>query len=76
MSFRRRNSDVEYLQYNEVLIQPPKYLFFPLFERTSCSQKKISGPRTLFEARKVAGSATYKQSKTVRNWVSVFIQFV
>ena len=48
-------------------------------------------PRTLFETRKVAGSATYKQSKTVWNCVvlegqesktqshdeeSLFIQFV
>ena len=39
----------------------------PTTEKTSCSQRKIKSPGTLFEARKVAGSATYKQSQTVWN---------
>ena len=33
-------------------------------------------PRTLFEARKVAGSATCKQSKTVLNCVVLWGHFV
>ena len=33
-------------------------------------------PRTLFEARKVAGSAKYKQSQTVWNSVVFYGQFV
>ena len=39
-----------------------------------CSEEK-KDPRTLFEDRKVAGSATYKQKKTVLpSEVSLFIQ--
>ena len=50
---------------NEVIVQNTNtniclYLF---------SEKKNKFPRTLFEARKVAVSATYKQSKTVWNCV-------
>ena len=37
-------------------------------------EKKV--PRTLLEARKVAESATYEQSKTVPNCVVIYGQFV
>ena len=39
--------------------------------RTSSSKRNIRS-RTLLEARKVAGSATYKQSRTVWNYVCLF----
>ena len=42
---------------NEVMIQTPKHIPFPHITGPS--------PRKLFEARKVAGSDTYKQSKRV-----------
>ena len=43
------------------------YLFHKWMNKLFSEENKV--PRILFEARKVAGSATYKQSETVWNCV-------
>ena len=45
-------------------VQTQKYLFNPWVNKQAVLRGKYS-PRTLFEAGKVAGSATCKQSETV-----------
>ena len=52
---------------HEVIIQTQKNKLFSLDNKV---------PRTLFEARKLAGYATFKQSKTVWNCVILWGQFV
>ena len=56
MSFRR---NWRYLHINDVIIQTQKCCVF--YNKLS-EENKV--PRTLFEVRNVAGSTTYKQSKT------------
>ena len=57
---------------NDIVIDTQKYLSFP-----SLNKHENKVPRTLFEARKVAGSAKYKQSETVRACVFLcLLQFV
>ena len=59
---------------NDIIMQTQMYSFFPLLNKQAVLRGKQC-PRTLFEAWKVAGSATYNQSKTVWNCVVVlFIQ--
>ena len=41
----------------EAIIQTQTFFIFSMTEKTNCENKV---PRTLFDARKVAGSATYK----------------
>ena len=65
--------------FNLVIIQTQKYLFFrKRINKLFLGENMIS--RTLFEARNVAGSAKYKQIKTVLNCVvlmfSLFILFI
>ena len=65
MSFGRKNTISEFLIYNiiEVIKQTLKYvLFHNWVNKLFSEENKVL--RTLFEARKVAGSATSKQSKT------------
>ena len=49
---------------NEVTIQPQKSSFSPQLINKLFPEENMV-PRTLFEAGEVAGSAKYKQSKTV-----------
>ena len=56
--FGKQNSNSKYLQGNEVIIQ--NWLLFPLVKKKSCSEEN-KVPRTLFEAKKVAGSTKYTQ---------------
>ena len=53
---------------NEGIIQTQKYVLFPITEYKLFSEEN-KVPWKLFEARKVAGSATCKQSKTEWNCV-------
>ena len=53
---------------NEVIIQKYSYVLFPYMNKQDVENKLL---RTLFDTRKVAGSATYKQCNA-----SLFIQFI
>ena len=62
---------------HEIMIQNLKKSFFPYLNKQA---EKSLFPRTLSEARQVAGSATYKQVKqceiVLSFKVSLFIQFI
>ena len=51
-----------------------KYLSFPYWGKSELFSEENKVPRTLFEARKVAGSATYKQSETVLNCAVLYVR--
>ena len=59
-----KTQDFNIYNTNEVIIQTQKnmYIYILLTEYTSCSQRKIRSPELCL---KVAGSAKYKQNKTV-----------
>ena len=62
-----KTQNLKIYNINEVMIQTHKYKFFHEWINKLFSEE--NQVRTLFEARKVAGSAIYKQSKTEWNCV-------
>ena len=60
MTFQTQNFNI--YNVNKVIIQTQNiYLIHKWVNKLFSEENKV--PRTLYEARKVAGSATYKQSK-------------
>ena len=79
--FRWRNSNSEswFLQHQcgDIKLRNIIFFFHNWMNKLFLEENKVT--RTLFVARKVAGTATYKQSKTVWHCtfnVTLFIQFI
>ena len=68
MWFRRRDSNSN---INEAIKQTQRSFFHDWINKLFPEEDNV--PTTLFDARKVAGSATYKQSKTVWHFHSVYL---